>query len=376
MKVKSCSKCIMDTTDSGIIFDEQGVCNHCHDYERKIKAFFDGVPDREEELKNIVNRIKKDGRGKKYDCIIGVSGGVDSTYLAYLSVKRFGLRPLAVHFDNGWNSELSVENIHRALSKLGIELYTHVVDWEEFRDIQLSFLKASVPDAEVPTDHAISALLFSVANKYGIKYILGGSNIVTEGTMPRMWTYGVHDSKYIRAVQKQFGTQKLKTYPYYGLIKFFKYLFIDKIQNIHFLNYIDYDKEEAMRLIEDELGWKYYGGKHFESIYTRFFQAYILPNKFNIDKRKAHYSTLIQSGQMTRNQALDELKKPVYPEGMLEEDMEYAIKKLGITQEEFQRIMGLPVKNFKDYPSHYGFRVKIKKYIDLARSKRLWPKSV
>ena len=371
-----CTNCIMDTSDPQITFDEDGVCNHCKEYQEKLDKFFRGVSDKKKKLSSILEQIKLSGKNKKYDCIIGVSGGVDSTYLAYIAVEKFGLRPLAVHFDNGWNSELSVENIHKVLEKLDIDLHTHVVNWEEFKDLQLSFLKASVPDAEIPTDHAISALLFKIASKYGIKYILGGSNIATEAIMPRMWTYGVHDSRYIRDVQKKFGNKKLKTYPYYGLVKFFNYLFVKKLRNIHILNYIEYDKDEAMSLIQEELGWKYYGGKHFESIYTRFFQAYILPKKFNIDKRRAHLSTLILSGQMTRDEALNEMEKNIYPKSLLADDKEYVIKKLGLINDSFDEIMEKEVKTFHDYQTHYGIRQNLRGIITFLRKKHLWPKSI
>jgi N-acetyl sugar amidotransferase len=371
-----CEQCIMDTTDPLITFDMDGVCNHCKEYQEKLDKFFRGVTDKEKKLSTIVNQIKISGKDKKYDCIIGVSGGVDSTYLAYIAVKKFGLRPLAVHFDNGWNSELSVENIHKVLETLDIDLYTHVVNWEEFRDLQISFLKASVPDAEIPTDHAISAILFKVADKYGIKYVLGGSNIATEAIMPRMWTYGVHDSRYIMDVQKKYGKKKLRSYPYYGLTRFFYYLFVKNISNIHILNYIDYDKDAAMALIQDELGWKYYGGKHFESIYTRFFQAYILPQKFNIDKRRAHLSTLILSRQLTRDEAMREMNEIIYPENLLKDDKEYVMKKLDLTVEEFDKMMNNGTKTFHDYKTHYGLRQNLKGIIAFLRNNYLWPRSI
>ncbi len=291
----------MDTIgDPDITFDEQGVCNYFHEFKAKLKV---RVPEPEEgqtKLAEIVEKMKVEGKGKPYDCIIGVSGGVDSTYTAWL-VKKMGLRPLAVHLDNGWDSELAVKNIENILNKLGIDLYTEVMDWEMFKDLQLSFLKASTADGEIPTDHAILAILYQIADKYGVRYIISGMNFRNEGMLPPSWARGYLDWKYVRSVQKQFGTQSIKTYPHLTIFKFLYYNLIRRIRSISILNYVEFNKEEAMKLIQEELGWQYYGGKHYESIYTRFYQAYILPNKFKIDKRKAHLTCLmISTGEISR----------------------------------------------------------------------------
>jgi N-acetyl sugar amidotransferase len=277
---------------------------------------------------------------------------VDSTYLAYL-VKDLGLRPLAVHLDNGWNSELAVKNIERTLKALKIDLYTYVIDWHEFRDLQWAFLMASTPDSEIPTDHAIVATLFNVAVQQSVKYILLGTNVISESILPLKWGYGYKDLKYIRHIHRTFGKRPLKTYPYYSLIKYFYLLLWKRIEVISILDYVYYDKNEVMSLIQKKLGWVYYGGKHYESVYTRFFQAYILPTKFNIDKRRAHYSNLICSGQMTREAAIEKVKECTYPKDRLEEDLQYAIKKFGVTAEQFQELMSLPPKTFLDYPNQY-----------------------
>jgi N-acetyl sugar amidotransferase len=342
----------MDTTDPDIVFDAAGVCNHCHRYDAAAAQRLIPPAERLTRLQSLVAAIKRDGRRKEYDCVIGVSGGVDSTYVAYLT-HELGLRPLAIHFDNGWNSELAVTNIEKTLNKLGIDLYTHVVNWPEFRDLQLSFLKASTPDGEVPTDHAIAALLYRMAVKYHLKHILLGVNVNSEAVMPRKWGYGYSDFRYISAVHRQFGKVPLRTYPHYSLPQLFGYMFLRRIQMVPILDYIDYKKESAMQTIQDQLGWVYYGGKHYESIYTRFYQSYILPRKFNIDKRRAHYANLVLSGQMTREGALSALEEPAYYEQGLADDRSYAIKKLGLREAEFDAIMKAPPKTFLDYSNNF-----------------------
>ena len=367
--IKICSRCVLDTTDSEINFDDKGVCNHCRTFELNYNTRMNannGFPE-------IIDKIKADGRNKEYDCIIGVSGGIDSTYLAYLA-KKNGLRPLAVHFDNGWNSELAVSNIEKVLKKLNIDLYTYVIDWEEFKSLQIAFLKASTPDSEVPTDHAIFALLLREANKRNIKYFLSGMNYKTESIMPDTWSYGHADWQYIKSINKQFGTVKLKYFPRYNFLYLFYTFFIKRMKMISWLNYVDFDKDQAMKILQDELDWKYYGGKHYESIYTRFFQSYILPKKFNIDKRKGHFSNLINIGQMTREEALAELKKETYPADLLANDKEYVIKKLGLTNDSFEEIMMLKPKTFRDYKTNYTKINKLKKIYNYLRNKKFFPK--
>jgi N-acetyl sugar amidotransferase len=344
-----CTRCLMDTSDPEIVFDDAGVCNHCHDYDRLVAQKVLGGEAGRAYLEGLVEKIKRAGRGKSYDCIIGVSGGVDSTYVAYL-VKKMGLRPLAVHMDNGWDSELAVKNIEETLKRLGIDFYTEVLDWEEFKDIQVAMLKACTPDSEVPSDHAIAAVLGDMADKLKVKYIISGANVRTESHLPRAWSYGHFDWKYIRSVHKMFGTHRLRSFPHVGLLTYYRRLLTQV--RIDVLNYIDYNKNEAMRILQNELGWRYYGGKHYESIYTRFYQGYILPAKFGFDKRRSHLSSLICSGEITRQAALKELEKPTYPPTMQEEDREYVVKKLGFTDEQFEAIMEAPKKTFWEYPSY------------------------
>ena len=370
---KICTRCIMDTTDPEIFFDTQGICNHCKRYDAELpKRVFTGA-DADIKLKALVEKIKKTGSGKEYDCIIGVSGGVDSTYVAYLT-KQLGLKPLAVHFDNGWNSELAVSNIEKVLKKLDIDLLTYVIDWEEFKDLQLSFLKASTPDGEIPTDHAINALLFREAAKHNIKYIINGMNFATESMAVRMWAYGHSDWKYIRSVHKLFGTSSLKKYPHYTFFNLFYWTFIRKIRVVSILNYVTYDKDEVMKLIQDKLEWVYYGGKHYESVYTRFYQGYILPKKFNIDKRIGHLSDLIRSGQMTREKALEELKSNSYSAEMQQIDKEYVVKKFELSEYDFQGLMNLKTKTFLDYPNNSTNVGKLKKIVNYLRLKGIYSK--
>lgn len=364
-----CSKSVMDTiADPDILFDSQGVCSYYYDYQEKAKLRLFNNDKNKSKLDEIVLKIKAEGKRNEYDCIIGVSGGVDSTYVAYF-VKQLGLKPLAVHFDNGWNSELAVKNIEHVLNKLGIDLFTYVIDWEEFKSLQLAFLKASTPDGEIPTDHAITALLFQVATEKNVKYIINGNNFATESVMPLTWSYGHIDWQYIRWVNKTFGTRKLKNYPFITPLKYFYYTVVKRIKIVSILNYVSYRKNEAMRVLKEELGWKYYGGKHYESVYTRFFQGYILPEKFQIDKRRAHLSTLIFSGQLTRDEALTELGKPIYPEGLLEEDKMFVNKKFELSTPAFHEIMSLPRKTFRDYPNAYRVHMQLRKALNYLRGK-------
>ncbi|MDA9945242.1 N-acetyl sugar amidotransferase [Schleiferiaceae bacterium] len=345
-----CSLTIMDTTGNPEIkFDENGICNYVRDYQRLLAVRVPDEARRSAKLQRMVEDIKNSGAGKEYDCVIGVSGGVDSTYLAYL-VKTLGLRPLAVHLDNGWNSELAVSNIEKTLKAIDIDLHTHVLNWEEFKDLQLSFLKASVPDGEIPTDHAITAILYKMAAKFKIKYIISGTNVKTEGIMPAIWSDGHLDWKYIKGIQSKFGTHRLKSYPHLSLFSYFNFILIKGIKKVSILDYVEYDKPKVLKFLESELGWRNYGGKHYESIYTRFFQGYVLVKKFNIDKRRGHLSTLICSGMMTKSEALDEIKSDPYPsKQMLQEDIDFVMKKLNLTEEEFKDILNLENKFYGDY---------------------------
>lgn len=356
---QQCSKSVLDNiADPNITFDENGVSNYYYDFQKGKEAIKEGEEGRRA-LEQAVEQIKKDGKGKAYDCIVGLSGGVDSSYVAYLA-HQYGLRPLTVHFDNGWNSELAVMNIQNIVSKCDFDLHTLVVDWEEFRDIQLSYLKASVVDIEVPTDHAIGATLVKLALKHDVKYMLSGSNVNTECIMPQNWIYGKGDQVNLMDIHKKFGSKKIKTFPLHTTaLK--KRAILAGIQQLNILNYVDYNKKGAKETIAKELAWRDYGGKHYESLFTKFYQAYILPEKFKIDKRKAHLSNLIFSGEITKEEALEELKQPLYKEEEFKQERDFFLKKFDLTLEEWEKIMAKPRVEHTEFdterPLHERYKV-------------------
>lgn len=365
--MKICSRCVLDTTVPDIWFDENGVCKYCKIHDEMEKSHPMGS-EGQQKIERTVEKIKKSGKGKDYDCIVGMSGGRDSTYTLNLAVK-LGLRPLVVHLDNGWNSEIAVSNIKKATEKLGVDLHTWVADWEIFKDLQLSFLKASVPDAEIPTDYAIYSVLFKMAVDKGIKYIIEGHSFRTEGTSPLGWTY--MDGRYIKSVHKQFGKLKLKNFPVLSLSQLLNNVFIKRIKYFRPLEYIDYRHKEVNKILADELDWQYYGGHHHESVYTEFFQSYLLPKKFNIDKRKTEYSALIRSGQRTREDALKEIREKEY--AFNPEIVEFTLSKLGLSQAEFDNIFQAKIKSFKDYPTYMPLIKKFRLPIRLACKLHLLP---
>ena len=340
----------MDTSDPDIVFDDNGVCNHCKRYDDSVKMYVLTGDSAQRRLNDIVNKIRTDGRDAEYDCIIGVSGGADSTYNAYIA-KKAGLRPLAVHLDNGWDAELAVSNIERTLNSLDIELYTHVIDWEEFRDLQLAYLRSGCVNIEVLTDHAIWALLYHTAAEHNVKYILSGTNVVTEGIMPGSWGYDHMDLPNMLDIYKKCGSgRNLETYPMLTFREFAMYHFIKRIEYLSLLNYVTYRKESIKPFLTEQLGWKDYSGKHGESMFTYFYQSYILPRRLKVDKRRAHLACLICSGEITREEALGELEKPLYSSRQEEQEaIEYVAKKLGLTVEQFEALLDLPVKSNYDY---------------------------
>jgi N-acetyl sugar amidotransferase len=350
-KYRQCSITVMDNiADPDIRFDENGVCNYYHDYKEAERKYVLKGDVGKKKLEELISKIKSDGRGKRYDCLIGLSGGVDSTYVAWLA-RQYGLRPLAVHLDNGWDSELAVKNVENIITRCGFDLYSLVIDWEEFRDIQLAYLYASVVDIEVVSDHAIFASMFKLAKEHDTGYIISGTNIVTEFIMPPSWLYDKMDYANLKDIHSRFGRKKISTYPYFDFRKHVYYSAVLRLSPISILNYVPYNKKEVKEIIQKELDWRDYGGKHYESQFTKFYQAYILPEKFHIDKRKAHLSTLICSGQMTKPEAILELEKPLYDPAQLKSDKEYVMKKFGLTPEEFEKIMQLPVKNHGAFKS-------------------------
>lgn len=347
-----CTFCIMDSTDPDIVFDEQGQCNYCRGALLTIKRELS--PEiRELTLNNLIQKIKKEGKKSKYDCIIGLSGGIDSSYLAYILVRKYGIRPLAVHVDNGWNSEPAVSNIYNIVEKLKIDLYTHVIDWEEFKQLQRSFLYASVVDLEMLSDHAIVVIINKLSYKKRIKYFCIGSNYQTESIMPPSWFYSEKfDSKNIRDIYKIHGNNyKISTFPF---LTFCRYFFFGKRfgQYLMPLSFMDYNKESAKEELRAELGWQDYGAKHHESFITKFYQTYILPQKFKIDKRRAHLSSLICANQITRDDALIEIAKPLIDNNEIESLIYYFCKKMDLSKEQFQYIMQLPRKEHSEFKSY------------------------
>lgn len=341
---RMCTRTVMDTTDPEIWFDENGVSSHALRYDREVAAILQANASgaTRPALEQIVAEIKAAGRSKPYDCVIGVSGGVDSSYLV-LQAVRLGLRPLLVHFDSGWNSELAVSNIANIVERLGLDLYTDVVDWREMKDLQLAFFKASVPNCDIPTDHAFAAVAFGQARKYGIKYVLSGHNLVSESILPTAWGHDAGDARHLRAIHRRFGTRRLKSYPvlsHYRRHIWFEIL--NGIKTVALLNLMPYDYRAAKAEIAAELGWRDYGGKHHESVFTRYFQGYYLPTKFGFDKRKAHLSSLILAGQETREEALAELERPPYDESLRQQDHEFIAKKLGVSTAELEQIFQRP----------------------------------
>jgi N-acetyl sugar amidotransferase len=323
-----------------ISFNEQGICSYCTGFE-KMKSYTFGRPGSilEAELNKYIAEIKRAGKGKTYDCIIGLSGGVDSTYVAYLA-KQYGLRALAVHFDNGWNSELAVKNIENIIHKTGFDLETYVVNWDEFKDLQRAYLKASVIDIEVLSDHMIFASLYKLCRKHRIKYIVSGVNLATEYVMGKDWVYNKNDLTNIKNIHKKFGTVPLKTFPQLGFVRLFFLRWIFKFKSIDILNHIDYKKNVIKQIIIDEFGWRDYGGKHYESNWTKFYQGYILPRKFGVDKRIAHLSNLILNGEITKEAALKELSEnPPLPQHEVAELEEYVLKKLNFSKSEWDALM-------------------------------------
>ncbi|WP_256051083.1 N-acetyl sugar amidotransferase [Stutzerimonas stutzeri] len=349
---KVCSVCVMDASDPEIEFDDLGECNHCRTAKDKLrKGWF---PDEQGQkfLGAIAEEIRKYGENKEYDCIIGVSGGVDSSYLLHVAKVEMKLNPLVVHVDAGWNSEIAVSNIEKMVNKLGLDLHTYVVDWSEMKDLQVAYLKSSLANQDVPQDHAFFAKLYELADKEKIKYTLTGSNLSSESILPAAWGYGADDSIQIKAIHNKFGRVRLKSFP---LMSFWEnkiyWPYFKKMVVVTPLNFLNYNKNEAISFLEKNYEWRYYGGKHHESKWTKFFQAHYLPEKFGYDKRKAHFSSMIVAGQMSRVEAVKELEKPLYDAHELVEDIFYIEKKLGLKSGELESFIKLPNKVFSDYPN-------------------------
>lgn len=345
--LKICTRCIYDSRTPGITFDEKGVCNYCHMVDDLKRQYQTGLPEGERRIQEIIAQIKKDGQNKKYDCVIGVSGGTDSSYLVYWAVKN-GLRPLAVHYDNTWNTSIATENIRKVLGKLKVDLYTHVCDNKEADDIFKAFFIAGVPEIEASTDLALAETLYRAAAKYKIKYILEGHSFIAEGITPLEKNY--FDGKYIQSIHKKYGKLPIKTYPLMTFWRFMKWILFYRIKKIRPLWYINYSKEEARSLLEKEFGWQYYGGHHLENRMTSFFQSVYCPQKFNVDYRNNSLSASVRAGKISREEAIKEYyEKPPYIEPEL---ISYFKKRLNLTDEEYENIMKSPPRYWYEFPTY------------------------
>jgi N-acetyl sugar amidotransferase len=346
----------MDTTDPEITFDADGVCSHCRAFDEVARPNWFPNEEGRRRLEPIVERIKREGRGGDYDCVIGLSGGIDSSYLA-VQVKRLGLRPLVVHVDAGWNSELAVKNIENLVQALGFDLFTVVIDWEEMRDLQVAFLRAGVPNQDIPQDHAFFAGLYHFATQERIRWMLSGGNYATEAILPRAWGFNAMDARHIRAVHRQFGHIPLRTFPTVSFFDLYiRFPLLLRMKVLRPLDFMPYDKTRAMEDLAVSHGWRYYGAKHYESVWTKFFQGYWLPARFGYDKRRAHLSSLIVSGQLSRAAALAELAQPAYSTDELRHDRAFVAKKLGLTEDELEALRCAPLHSHLDYPSQEGYR--------------------
>jgi N-acetyl sugar amidotransferase len=363
----------MDTTDSRITFDQQGVCDHCNDFYKTVLPNWHTDERGRAALESIVSKIKKQGQGKEFDCILGMSGGVDSSYLAHLAVTELGLRPLVFHVDAGWNSEIAVNNIQVMVDKLGLDLYTEVINWEEVKDLQLAYFKSGLPSLDLPQDHAFVATLYYFAEKYKIKYILNGGNISTECVRnPMEWLYYGTDMAQVNDIVKRFCTIKLETYPFSPILRHKFYLrYIKGVKVVKPLNYMPYIKAEASKLLQSTYGWKPYPQKHFESRFTKFYEGYWLPERFGFDTRKVQYSSLILTGQMSRNDALERLKKPPYDPETIVDEFNYIATKLGITAEKLKECFTMEKKFYWDYKNQelmFKIGAKVLKFMGIERS--------
>ena len=368
---KICSKTVMDTSDPNITFNKEGESNYYTNYKENIATSWKNDGSNFDELIKIANKIKMEGKNNEFDCIIGVSGGVDSSYLVYLAKEVLNLKPLIYHVDGGWNSRLAVSNIEKIIDKLNLELHTDVIYWPEMRDLQLSFFKAQVPHLDTPQDHAFFASMYNYAAKYKIKYILNGGNFSTECVRePLEWHYHASDLKHIKDIHSKFGSMKLNKFPTADIFKYkIYYRYFKNMKVIQPLNYIKYIKSDAIDLLEKKFNWEQYSHKHYESRFTKFYEGFWLINKFGYDKRKAHYSSLILTNQMTRDDALKKLSLPPYTDE-IDDDFEYVANKLEISVDDLKLFLTENNKSFRDYKSNYkliNFFTKLLRMLKLEK---------
>ncbi|HOS46728.1 MAG TPA: N-acetyl sugar amidotransferase [Paludibacter sp.] len=371
-KYQICARCVMDTSDSGIVFNEQGICDHCLDFEANVKPHWNTGEEGRRYLEKCIQDIKRSGKKHDFDCLIGLSGGVDSSFMLHQMVKEFGLRPLVFHVDGGWNSELAVHNINALINKLNLDLYTEVINWQEMRDFQLAFFKSGVPHIDIPQDHAFIATIYNFADRYNIKFILNGGNISTEAVRyPIQYYYWGTDMLQIGDIRKRFGSSAMKTYPFSSIYRHKIYLrYLRGVKVLTPLNYIPYTKSLAFDVLEKEYGWKPYPQKHFESRFTCFFEGYWLPTRFGFDVRRVQFSSLILTGQMTRDEALKKLHQLPYNADAIDHDFEYIATKLEIPISELRNYHEMAKKYYWDYRNqkkYFDFGVKVMSILGLPR---------
>lgn len=348
-----CTNCVMDTTDCKIVFDDRGVCDHCNAFYQHTLPNWRTDEHGRRELDEVVAKIRAAGVGRDFDCIIGMSGGIDSSYLTYVAKEQLGLRPLVFHVDAGWNSQIAVNNIEKLIDGLGLDLYTEVIDWEEMKDLQRAFFRSGVPHVDTPQDHAFFATMYKFAVQYDVKYILTGANLSTECVRnPVEWMYYQSDSTQLRDIHRRFGSRPLVNFPVTSILWHKVYLpYVKGIRVVRPLNHVPYVKHEAVAFLRDRFGWQPYPQKHFESRFTRFYESYWLPTRFGYDVRKVQYSSLILTGQMTREEALAKLREPPFDAATIEQEFEFVATKLGMTVDELRACHRLPKKTYRDYRS-------------------------
>ena len=370
--IKCCVNCVMDETDPKISFNNSGLCNHCLNFYKNIEPFLKNENEREHILERKIEEIKTKNKNKEFDCIIGLSGGVDSSYMLHLAVTKYRLRPLVFHVDAGWNSIVAIGNIEKLVDKLNLTLHTNVIYWPEMRDLQLSFFKAQVPHLDTPQDHAFFASTYNYCAKYKINNILNGGNFATECVRePLEWHYHASDLYHLKQIHKNFGQNKLKKFPLCGIFKYkLYYRYLKNIKVLQPLNLIDYNKDLAVKTLQKEYDWKSYSHKHYESRFTKFYEGYWLLKKFGYDKRKAHFSSLILNNQMSRENALKKLQSSPLTNEEITNEKSFVANKLNITEHQLDEYFNGPNKSFKDYKSHYNiinFFTKIAQFLGIEK---------
>lgn len=363
----------MDTSDAAITFDERGVCDHCNSFERDVLPLLNEAQHRRAALVGVMETVRNRGMRAQFDCILGLSGGLDSSYMLHILVTEFSLRPLVFHVDSGWNTDQAVHNINALVKNLGLELHTYVVEWEDMRDFQLAFFKSGLPYLDIPQDHAFIATLYHYANKHGIKYIMNGGNFATEGVRnPLEWLYYGTDMALINDIRRRFCTRELRNYPFSPILFHKVYLrYIKGVQVIKPLNMIPYRKKEAEKTLVEAYGWKPFQEKHYESRFTRFFEGYWLPTRFGYDTRRVQYSSLILTGQMSRDEALRRLEQPAYDPDTIDEEFAYIAGRLGVSVEELRSYHEMPKKTYRDYRnqvSMFNIGANILKMLGIERA--------